>query len=108
MEKSIVKQCNNKGFKPGVSGNPAGRPPVDKALSDCLRIVVNKNNKALAEKLVKLALHGSVRAFELIFERMEGKVMDAMQERNDYKSPLAEELARIADAMQSKGELHAG
>jgi hypothetical protein len=62
-------------WKPGTSGNPAGRPPNERALANALREIVNP--RELAQKLYDLAMGAdfgepSLPAMKLIFERLEG------------------------------------
>jgi phage I-like protein len=67
-------------FQKGQSGNPKGRPKKGTAMADALRTVLNKskdgkqNKRALAEKVVEMALSGNTEAIKLVFDRMDGKV----------------------------------
>lgn len=72
-------------FKPGQSGNPSGRPKssLGKTLS---KIVREKfpgkrftNEEALCRAIVKRAIEGDKDLIELIFDRLEGKVPQAIQ-----------------------------
>jgi len=63
-------------FQPGQSGNPAGRPK-GRSVTAVLRKVIDANDGALAERLVRTlvdrALKGDFRAMREIWDRMEGK-----------------------------------
>jgi len=89
-------------FQKGKSGNPAGRPPkkkyISEALSDILlstkmkidftvngkqKIVTLESDKNLvygvAAKLVGSALEGNIRAINTIFDRVEGKPLQSIE-----------------------------
>lgn len=71
-------------FKPGQSGNPAGRPPNPQSFTAQLRVVLNESEgenqptrmRAISEKLCELAKAGDLRAIALIAERLDGKPAD--------------------------------
>ena len=86
-KKSVVKQHKNneggitgKGFKPGISGNPNGRPKKENCVSDLLR---NKGDEiqddgktklqAVIDTLYLRASQGELKAIDMIFDRLEGK-----------------------------------
>lgn len=88
VEDSVKEQRDNniggvtgKGFMPGQSGNPGGRPK-GKSLTAVLRELLNQipqgDNKELKEAVVKAligkALTGDTRALDIIFDRTDGKV----------------------------------
>jgi Family of unknown function (DUF5681) len=77
---------NQVGFKPGVSGNPGGRPK-SRALSEELRARLQQQypgrgettyGRLVAEKLVDLAIDGEIAAIREIFDRIEGKPRQAI------------------------------
>ena len=82
-------------FAPGVSGNPNGRPPKDKCISDLMRAELlktvtipklDKNGKKtkytvtvtkmqlFVESQIGLAMAGDAAAAKNVWERVEGKV----------------------------------
>jgi hypothetical protein len=59
-------------WKPGQSGNPAGRPPKGEALTDILKEKVDKH--AIAEKLIEVAMDkGDLAALKYIYDRIDGR-----------------------------------
>src|SRR5215470_10568321 len=73
-------------FKPGQSGNPAGKmPSTMKGLTACLRHELAEASKTgipaevlMAKKLVALALRGNLLAIRECFDRIEGKARQAI------------------------------
>lgn len=73
-------------FKPGESGNPAGRPKQLPELEVILASVLGKERpdgtteaEAILEALRKKAMSGDVRASELLLDRAYGKAKQTMQ-----------------------------
>lgn len=73
-------------WQAGESGNPKGRPKRGQAMADTLRRVLARkgedgkaNKQAIAEKIIELARAGDLDAIKLIFERIDGKVAEAVQ-----------------------------
>lgn len=63
-------------FRPGISGNPGGRPRrrlVDLALDEQLAADNYAKAVAIAKALIDRAISGDVQAAKLIAERTEGK-----------------------------------
>jgi Family of unknown function (DUF5681) len=78
-------------FPPGVSGNPAGRPPkratidtaiqeeLDKAHAITAEGVTLTKNQMIAKKMVEKAVEGDIKAAVFVAERSEGKAMQKIQ-----------------------------
>ena len=73
-------------WQPGQTGNPNGRPPKVKCLTDLLRKKLaakgpdgKPNIEAITKKVMELALNGERWAVELIWDRIEGKPAQALQ-----------------------------
>lgn len=73
-------------WKPGQSGNPKGRVPNAKSLTDLLRSSVaakgpdgKLNMEAITDKVLQFALAGERWAVELIYDRLEGKPPQALE-----------------------------
>ena len=67
-------------FKPGQSGNPAGRPKKDFCIPDILRKISDEDGNKDMTKLEAVlrvayqkAAQGDLRAIQFIAERLEGK-----------------------------------
>ena len=83
MNKKSLK--NLKSFKPGVSGNPAGRPSKKDCLTSLLKEEIekinpkDKSNRTWKELIVlatiRLAIAGNSTALKEVWERVDGKVM---------------------------------
>jgi len=76
-------------FKPGQSGNPAGKPKGTKHLSTMLKAMLNeeveidgqkiKFDQALIKKLLKKASDGDIKAIQEVFDRTEGKAKQEIE-----------------------------
>lgn len=71
-------------WKPGESGNPAGRPPSSitselRKLSEEIGADGVTGRKKLADKLWALAMYGKIDAIDKIIDRLDGKVPDKHQ-----------------------------
>lgn len=61
-----------KGWRPGVSGNPAGKRRGHASLTAALKRGLSRvDAEAIVVKLIALAKEGDLRATELIFERLD-------------------------------------
>jgi len=87
-QKSVDMQRDNKGrfttgrWKPGQSGNPKGRPPNKKYISEALRELLESDPELLKELIKAItgkAKKGDVPAFKEISDRVEGKVADKIE-----------------------------
>lgn len=72
-------------FKPGISGNPKGKPPAEKTFANMLRLAINEASaeggnrlRAVADALVTKAIEGDVPAIREIADRLDGKVPQAV------------------------------
>ncbi|KKM94095.1 hypothetical protein LCGC14_1201710 [marine sediment metagenome] len=79
----MVKQTRNRAdnfhgagvkFRPGVSGNPAGRPK--NSVTALLKNQDSLTTQAICDKLVELAKNGDLPAIREYLDRTDGKVTD--------------------------------
>ena len=68
---------NEKTWKPGQSGNPNGAPKKENSITHILAQKLDKD--AFTEKLIELALTGDIRAIQMVYERMDGKMKEELQ-----------------------------
>jgi len=101
-------------WKPGASGNPAGRPRRGAALAEALRrrlgaeVTLTDGRRAtvaaaVAARLVALALAGDVSALRLLFERAEGRVPLAL-DLLDVEEPRIVRLPLVPPAGEEGGD----
>ena len=100
-------------FKPGVSGNPKGRPP-ERPLTALLRETLDANDGELIRSIVLVAVEravaGDFRYFKEIMDRTEGKVKDQLDVTaismsvEDLPGLTAEDLTAIAELHDGPAE----
>ena len=88
-----ISNANLIHIKPGVSGNPKGRPPGIRYLSELARDILRQSRKGDIEgkttdelvvlALVKEALKGNTKAIEMLHDWTEGKVLDVHKIEGD-------------------------
>lgn len=80
-----IAKAKGTSWKPGQSGNPRGRPK-DKLITDALRGIYEDNPKELA-RFVRAAhsraLKGNPKFWEMIADRLEGRVLQQIQHTGD-------------------------
>ena len=100
-------------FSKGQSGNPNGRPKVRPQLTPALRSILGKkapdgvmtNRRAIAEKLVEIALDGDIQAIKLIFERVDGKVPEPVEVSGPDGNPIESEHRVNVDPEEVRGRV---
>lgn len=88
-------------FKPGTSGNPAGRPQAS------LRQRLQEGSPGIVEKVLEMAAEGDMAACRLILERTCSPIKahsDPVQFTFDECAPLSDQARMILKAV-SLGEL---
>lgn len=88
-------------FKPGVSGNPAGKPKGTRSMGTILREMMSEEVSVLENgqqvrkpfadiiirKLIKKANEGNIQAIREIFDRVDGKVGQEIELSSPDNSP---------------------
>ena len=109
QRKMNPENIENHKWEKGVSGNPHGRPIGSRSLSTILQemldeeILVNEGGeqtkKALSDviirKLIRKAHDGDIRAIHEIFDRIEGKAIQKVDQKNS--EPLVIRIIRDDD-----------
>lgn len=102
-----AKRVVGRPFKPGVSGNPNGRPKD--VLANALREKMTEETAAaLSDTLYRMALGGDLRAIEVVLDRTLGKAIarqeqgspgefDALSALRDLSSDELRAMIRLAD-----------
>ena len=87
-----------KGFKPGVSGNPNGRPKGIQSIPDILRKIGDEEGTAdgkskldvIMNKVFQFALEGKPWAVQFIADRTEGKALERVQTQEIHDELIIE------------------
>ena len=85
----------NPNWKPGISGNPNGRPPSEDSLNNLLREELEKvdpdkklsNKEIIAAALVRMAKEGNRQAIETIFNRLDGTPKQSLEVTGNIQFP---------------------
>jgi hypothetical protein len=94
-------------FKPGQSGNPAGRPKGAKGKKTLLRAELEKDGSELARVIKEQALEGDMTAASLWLSRLEPPLRPSAQRvqfQLDPDAPIANQAKAVVLAM-SRGEI---
>lgn len=85
QRKNNVGGITGKGFLPGQSGNPKGRPK-GQSLTAILRALAREEVRpgvtvaeAISRRLLQLAMKGDRRAIRDVFDRLEGRPVQAIE-----------------------------
>lgn len=101
-------------FKPGVSGNPGGRPKSKRMTAAYIRYLEQEDPNGetgadlIAQAICDRAKSGDVRAASLIADRTEGKPPQAIKiedERRTTSVERVEEILRHVGARQAAGRV---
>jgi hypothetical protein len=101
-------------FKPGVSGNPRGRPRGS-SVTDRLRAHIDdvdadgsSRSEQLAITLYKLAREGDIRAIRTVLDRLEGKVTtpppDPEGQQITFRIEYADDFPAPAGSLKGVGD----
>ncbi|WP_342162540.1 DUF5681 domain-containing protein [Methylobacterium sp. SD21] len=93
--------CKARGFKKGSSGNPKGRPPINREIQEMCRELTPK----VVERLFDIAMHGrndsaSVQAATQILDRAWGRPKQSVDVKVDHNaSGLAAAITAAQDRL---------
>ncbi len=105
-------------FPPGVSGNPAGRPPGESLTAELRRLLRDEarlkgqpdghgvlNRRLAAEKLFQLAMGGDAKMMKILWERADGRTAGNVDDRQEVEALKAElaELRKLCEAKDHDG-----
>jgi len=104
MAKGI--KTGGRDFKPGVSGNPAGRPKD--TITPIIKAIGAENDgakaQALGETLYQMAIDGDVQAIKLIWTKLDGMPGQALHVDDVRDDPLRELLIDAFGPEDDDGE----
>lgn len=90
-------------WKPGQSGNPSGRPRAA-VVTDALRGYYQANPREIARLILvahRWALKGNVKFWEMIVDRLEGKVPQAISVSGSIHHSIGDDERMAIDQMSS-------
>lgn len=100
--------ANLRPWKKGVSGNPGGRPKT-LPITDVLKEELEKRGKhnvqvarAIARKLIELALAGNMDAIAMIGDRTEGKPTQRSEHSGPDGGPIPFEIPDTREALERR------
>lgn len=99
----MAKAKTRGSWPPGHSGNPRGRPPKGRALSDMLLDSDPKDKEALVKMLWRKVRQGDLRAAEIILDRTEGKPPQRLAIAGDQTEPIVHEIHLYEEDLKPKG-----
>jgi hypothetical protein len=91
-----------KGFMPGQSGNPSGRPK--KHLTEAMRRKLDNDPERaerIAEQMLTQAEHGDVQSFDRVRDSIEGKPAQSVNINGDIDFSITDRRSRITEAISS-------
>ena len=74
-----------KGFIPGVSGNPKGRPKGVQSIPDILKEIGKDKLEVVMRKVFQFAVEGKPWAVQFIADRTEGKALERIDQTTRHE-----------------------
>jgi len=97
-------------FEKGQSGNPFGRPKKGQGLTDILKLQLDEasdggisKKEQIARKLIELALDGNLQALIYVFDRLDGKPMQAVKSIDDEGNAIDNRI--VIEFVQPDGSI---
>ena len=85
-------------WKRGKTGNAMGRPVEPEGLTDMLAYQIKKaDRRALAKVLLAMALRGNLQAIQYIYDRIDGRPRQSIEQKQSENDPLVEILRQLHD-----------
>ncbi len=108
-QKSKTEHLKEYQWKKGQSGNPKGRKPKEKCLTELMRQMLNERHptddkkrtwlQMIVEATLRLAMKGNATALREVWERMDGKIpLDVDMESEDTLFIISEKDLPKPDA----------
>jgi hypothetical protein len=104
-DKPVVRRPGNPNWKPGISGNPAGRPKKGETMTDALRAKIDKDE--IADVLISMARAGNVSAVKYVYDRIDGMPRQHVEMSNDKDTEWLEYLRGSGTKPEAVGDTRA-
>jgi len=101
-QQGLTRPNGSRGFVPGVSGNPAGRPKGTKAKKTLIAQEFEKDGSKVARVVIDAALAGDISAANLVLQRLVPPLKvraEKVQFELDGRAPLTYQAGQVLVAV---------